>query len=267
MVRIPTQLAQTTRSYAISVQPPIEWEGKRLPRRFDERKTFLYNQYARLLASSSSSPILFLEHTNFRAQSLIKLRRDIAAASTQHVPTLSGNISTKDTPAKLSVITTSLFGVALRDYAPLDQKASKEIEKMVKGGLAVLTLPTLNPPQLQAIVRALERAVPPKVAQTPEELAKEASAEADAYVPGRRQKRIRKRYTPELTVLGAIIEGRVFSVQGVKDVAGLPTLETLHAQIVGLLSSPATQLAAVLSEASGGRLARTLEGFKKGLEG
>jgi hypothetical protein len=36
--------------------------------------------------------------------------------------------------------------------------------------------------------------------------------------------------------------------------------------LVGLLSSPATQLAMTLSEASGGRLARTLEGLKKGLE-
>ena len=49
-------------------------------------------------------------------------------------------------------------------------------------------------------------------------------------------------------------------------VAKLPTLDTLRAQLVGLLSAPATQLAMVLSEASGGKLARTLEGLKKSLE-
>jgi ribosomal protein L10 len=55
-------------------------------------------------------------------------------------------------------------------------------------------------------------------------------------------------------------------MEGVRDVSKLPTLDTLRAQIVGLLSSPAVQLAAILSEASGGKLARTLEGLKKGLE-
>jgi ribosomal protein L10 len=67
-------------------------------------------------------------------------------------------------------------------------------------------------------------------------------------------------------LLGALIEGRVFVAEGVRDVAKLPTLDTLRAQIVGLLQSPAVQLALVLQEASGGRLARTLEGLKKGLE-
>jgi hypothetical protein len=44
---------------------------------------------------------------------------------------------------------------------------------------------------------------------------------------------------------------------------GCRCLGMLQAQIVGLLSSPGMQLAAVLSEASGGKLARTLEGLKK----
>jgi ribosomal protein L10 len=78
--------------------------------------------------------------------------------------------------------------------------------------------------------------------------------------------RVRPVLTPELVVMGALIERRVFGMEGVRDVSKLPTLDTLRAQIVGLLSSPAVQLAAVLSEASGGKLARTLEGLKKGLE-
>jgi len=66
--------------------------------------------------------------------------------------------------------------------------------------------------------------------------------------------------------MGALIEGRVFKAPDVQEVAKLPTLVTLHAQIVGLLSSPATQLAGVLSQAGGGQLVRTLAGFQKGLE-
>jgi len=49
-------------------------------------------------------------------------------------------------------------------------------------------------------------------------------------------------------------------------VSKLPTLDTLRAQVVGLLSAPASQLAMILGEASGGKLARTLEGLKIGLE-
>jgi hypothetical protein len=73
-------------------------------------------------------------------------------------------------------------------------------------------------------------------------------------------KQLRKVHEPELALMGALIEGRVYKSEGVNEVARLPTLGTLQAQIVGLLSSPSAQLAAVLSEASGGKLARTLEG-------
>ena len=62
------------------------------------------------------------------------------------------------------------------------------------------------------------------------------------------------------------MEGRVFVKSGLEQVAKLPTLDTVRAQIVGLLSAPAAQLSGVLSMASGGQLARTLEGLKKGLE-
>jgi ribosomal protein L10 len=66
--------------------------------------------------------------------------------------------------------------------------------------------------------------------------------------------------------LGALIEGRFFGPPRLHEVARLPTLDTLRAQIVGLLGSHAIQLAGVLSEAGGGKLARTLQGLKKGLE-
>jgi len=79
-------------------------------------------------------------------------------------------------------------------------------------------------------------------------------------------KRIRPILVPELKVVGALLEGKVFTREGVDEVGKLPTLQTLREQLVGLISSPGMQLAAVLSEAGGGRLARTLEGLKKGLE-
>ena len=197
---------------------------------------------------------------------MIKLRREVAAAALPKGTQLSmlDASSADSTIPHISIIRSSIFGVALRSYAPIDEATTRQIAKMAGGGgLAVLSLPTLDPPKLNAILRAMERAVPAKKANA---ATAKKGAEDDGFVPGRKLKRQRPMLDPELVVLGALIEGRVFGLDRVKDVAKLPTLETLRAQIVGLLSSPAVQLASVLGEASGGKLARTLEGLKKGLE-
>lgn len=164
------------------------------------------------------------------------------------------------------MMNTSLFGVALRDFQPLDEEITKQLAKIVEGGLAVLTFPTLDPPQLNAILRALSRAVPPRKPKTQQEIEQEKKDAEASFVPGRRPKRQRPTPVPDLKLVGALIEGRLFKAEDVQDVAQLPTLDTLRAQLVGLLSAPAMQLAMVLSEASGGKLARTLEGYKKSLE-
>ncbi|KAH9996528.1 hypothetical protein BJV77DRAFT_987521 [Russula vinacea] len=262
------------RSYSVSVKPPRVYENKPSPRVYSEKKTFLYHQYLRLLQSTAHSPLIFLQHNKFSVPRLIKLRKEISQAASRHAtppPSLT-NPSPHSVQAALplptlSVIRTSLFGVALRDFAPIDTETSDKIAQTVQGGLAVLSLPVFNPPQLQAILRALARSAPRPKPPTAEELKQAAALEAqDPPNPGRRVKRLRKIHEPELALMGALIEGRVFKAEGVNEVARLPTLGTLQAQIVGLLSSPGAQLAAVLSEASGGKLARTLEGFKKSLE-
>ncbi|KAH7915680.1 hypothetical protein BJ138DRAFT_1054147 [Hygrophoropsis aurantiaca] len=266
-ISLPPLTQIPARSYVVSVKPPRIYEGKAAPRRYDVRKTFLLNQYTRMLEASEHSPIIFLQHTNFTAQRLQKLRRDISAAVTRHALSLSLPTPAPITaePPTLTIMRTSLFGVALREFAPMDAHTTSEIAGLVKGGLAVLTLPSLNPPQIDAIIRALDRAVPPKKASASGEQSKEKAEDPD-FIPGRKPQRIKPNLTPELTVMGGLIERRVFSMEGVRSVSKLPTLDTLRAQIVGLLSSPAMQLAMVLSEASGGKLARTLEGLKKGLE-
>ncbi|KAI5120785.1 hypothetical protein M0805_002412 [Coniferiporia weirii] len=257
----------SVRNYAISVQAPRIWPGKAETRVFDERKTYLYNQFTSLLGRASSEPLLFIQHKNFKASGMIKLRREIVSAAMPKKTVLSllDIPPSADTLPQLNVIRTSIFGVALRHYAPLDERATSEIAKMASGGsLAVLSLPSLDPPALHAVLRALERSVPKK--KKDDGQAKNKSLDDEGRVPGRKLKRQRPILDPELELLGALIEGRVFGVEKVKDVAKLPTLDTLRAQIVGLLSSPAVQLAMVLGEASGGKLARTLEGLKKGLE-
>lgn len=149
----------------------------------------------------------------------------------------------------------------------MDRETAQGIVKIASGGgLAVLTLPHLNPPQLNAVLNTLSRAVPPRIPKTAAEIEQERKLAEAAFVPGRRPKRQRPEPIPELKLRGALIEGRLMGVREVQEVAKLPTLETLRAQLVGLISAPSAQITAVLSQASGGKLARTLEGLKKSLE-
>ncbi|KXN85706.1 50S ribosomal protein L10 [Leucoagaricus sp. SymC.cos] len=167
----------------------------------------------------------------------------------------------------LTVVRTSILGAVLRDLPGVNRSSVKRMLKDTKGSFALLSFPNFHPPQLKAALRAMEKSVPSKPPKTPEELAQELSEKnADPVTPGRRMKRVRQIRTPELKLVGALVEGKVFLKEGVDGVSKLPTLETLQAQLVGLLGSPASQLAAILGQASGGALARTLEGFKKGLE-
>jgi len=256
-----------TRSYAISVKTPRALPGKQLPRVFKDKKAFQYNWYRNILEDSLNGPLLFLHHKQFSAQRLIKLRQDIITSS-RPKPSLASPTPTPIPPAPtLTVIRTSIFGAALRDFPDINLE---EVDRMLNGtvgNFAVLSLPTFDPPVLNAVLRAMDRGVPPRAPKTPEEIKKELDEKnADPETPGRRVKRMRKILHPELQLIGALIEGRVFLPEGVRDVSKLPTLSTLRAQIVGLLSAPATQLAGVLTEASGGRLVRTLEGLRKGLE-
>jgi len=169
-------------------------------------------------------------------------------------------------------VNTGLLGVALREHLDIDVKQKRAFAKLVNpGSLAILSLPSLHPPQLAALVRILERSVPPKKpppTPTERKAAEEAARLAiiENPTPGRRPKRVSPNLPPELELKGALIEGRLFVRKKLDDVAKLPTLDTLRGQLLGLISAPAMQLAGVLNEAGGAQLARTLKGFRKGLE-
>lgn len=263
------RIPSTTRSYAVSLDPPQRLVGKKYPRAFKDKKAFQYNWYTNILRTNADSPIIFLQHEDFSAERLRKLRLDIMKAAQRATPTLESPVPNAPVPLPtLTVVRTAILGAALRDLPGVNKSSVKKMVKDTKGSFALLTLPNFHPPQLKAVLQAMSKTVPPKPPKTQKEIEQELEAKnADPVTPGRRMKRIREKRTPDLKVVGAFVEGRVFLPEGIEDVSKLPTLETLRAQIVGLLSSPAAQLAAVLSQASGGQLARTLEGFKKGLEG
>jgi large subunit ribosomal protein L10 len=76
------------------------------------------------------------------------------------------------------------------------------------------------------------------------------------------------RYAKEhekFTVKGGVTDGQFLSADGVEAISQLPNREVLRAQLLGLLSRPATQMASMLAE-SGVRLARLLDSRKSQLE-
>jgi large subunit ribosomal protein L10 len=76
------------------------------------------------------------------------------------------------------------------------------------------------------------------------------------------------RYAKEhgkFTVKGGVSDGQFLSAAAVEAISQLPSREALRAQLLGLLSRPASQLASLLAE-PGARLARLMDSRKSQLE-
>lgn len=260
------------REYAVSVSPSKVYPRKKMPRQYSVRKTFLFDMYSRLL--DTDSPLLLLAHKNFTTPGLIRLRRDIDSLKPAPAsPSLElANTAAVPPVPQFMVVQSGLLGVALRENVHLDLKTKRTLAHVASpGALAILSLPSLHPPQLAALFRILTRAVPPKKPPlTPEQwLAAEEEARLAVLenpTPGRRKKRVRPNLPPELELKGALIEKRLFLREELDAISKLPSMETLQGQLLGLINTPAMQIAGVLSQASGGQLTRTLDGFRNGLE-
>ena len=68
-------------------------------------------------------------------------------------------------------------------------------------------------------------------------------------------------YVAECVHVGAL-GTQTLDASGVKALAELPSLETLRAQLVGLIQTPATRIAGIL-QAPGGQVARVLAAYAK----
>ena len=69
----------------------------------------------------------------------------------------------------------------------------------------------------------------------------------------------------KLDVVGALVEGRVFSAEQVKQLADMPSRETLLSQLAGTIQSPIARLAGALQTPLS-TLAGALESYQKKLE-
>ena len=66
----------------------------------------------------------------------------------------------------------------------------------------------------------------------------------------------------KFVILGGALGVQTLNPDGVKALSELPSLETLRAQLLGLLQTPATRIAGVL-QAPGGQLARVFAAYAK----
>jgi large subunit ribosomal protein L10 len=66
----------------------------------------------------------------------------------------------------------------------------------------------------------------------------------------------------KFVILGGALGGQTLTPDGVKALSELPSLETLRAQLLGLMQTPATRIAGVL-QAPGSQLARVFSAFAK----
>lgn len=64
----------------------------------------------------------------------------------------------------------------------------------------------------------------------------------------------------KLTIVGGALGEKVLDVAGVQQLAQLPSLDELRAQLIGVINAPATKVAGVL-QAPGGQLARVLGAY------
>lgn len=74
-----------------------------------------------------------------------------------------------------------------------------------------------------------------------------ADAPAVAKVLGDLTKEFEK-----LSVVGGVLSGKAIDANQVKDLASMPSMDTLRAQIIGMLSSPQTGIVGALNAAVGG---------------
>jgi large subunit ribosomal protein L10 len=64
----------------------------------------------------------------------------------------------------------------------------------------------------------------------------------------------------KLVILGGVLNGQVLGVDGVNNLAKLPSLDELRGKLVGMISTPATRIAGVL-QAPAGKLARVIGAY------
>ncbi|ORY52716.1 hypothetical protein BCR35DRAFT_310608 [Leucosporidium creatinivorum] len=213
------------------------------------RKSVLFASHLHLLQSNPL--VLFLRPGDFSAQEYRQLRAAISALP------LASPDSLPPAKPKLTVLRPGLLPALLR-HPSLQQSKTTQLNTSylsspshLKGPLAVLTASSLSPTLLNSLLPILSQ-----FSSTPSPNAPPLDPKAKNSTP-----------TPErLQLLSGLFEGtKALDEQATAQVAKLPELDVLRAQIVGLLTAPGARITGVLGQRAF-EVARTLEGLKAGLE-
>lgn len=139
----------------------------------------------------------------------------------------------------------------------------QEFWKLTKGGpLLIIHAKKLSPPLLPKILSVVDKSTGFKPSQAAPPPTPFSTAEALENPPPM----LPVPMNPKLSLVGAVLDGTVMDYQAVRTLGTMPGLDTLRAQVLGVLGAPASQIAAVLGAASGGQLSRTLQGFEQSLK-
>ena len=195
------------------------------------RKALLFKAHSQLLSASALA--VFLRPSDFSAQEWSNLRLAL---------------SLHDPQAKLTVLRPGLLPALLRSpkFTLFDQT---QLSSHLSGPLAVLTLPSLDPPSFSKLLSTLDT-----VSTTP-------GPKETTHDPKSKSKRI---VIQRLALLSTLVHNRAFDSIQTKQLAKLPTLPVLHSQIIGLLGTSSRSLVGIVAARSQ-EVTRTLQGFKEGL--
>lgn len=200
---------------------------------YTERKAILYQSYNQILDDTPA--ILLFQPNNLTMSELGKIRRAIAA-----IPSTSPEHN-----ATLTIVRTGILSAVVNNRKNF--QSAEALGSLLSGPLALVTCPNFSPAHVGKILQAINKALgqrPPVAVQ-------------GAFPVNAR-----------LMLLGGLFErDTVVSAQEVAEIAKLPELSTLHAQLVGLLESSGSQLVGTLQSAAGGSLVRTLKGLENNLKG
>ncbi|PVF98164.1 hypothetical protein CPB86DRAFT_381859 [Serendipita vermifera] len=251
---------------------PVFWRKGLNPtspeRKFSPLKMHLYAHYGDILEQNSL--LLLLSLRDIPSSTLSKLRRELfnttlprTASNPFGVP--KGSDVTRNPPI-CEAVRSHMFLAAMRRDESV-KGVQKKTVPLLQGPIAILSLPTLDPDHLSAILKVLDRSLPKPTA--PQQASTSRREDDLLTMPppgGGGVGKVKPPPVPSLTILGGLVEGRLFLLDTLREVTKLPPLKVLHSQIVGLLTSPASQLAGILGQAAGGQVVRTLEGFRRSLE-
>ncbi|GAA5912341.1 hypothetical protein JCM8208_003331 [Rhodotorula glutinis] len=218
------------------------------------RKQLLFRQHEHLLTANPL--VLFLRPSDFSAHEWRALRANLAQLPPSPVPSSSSSSSSSPSPSppaplSLTVLRPGLLPALLRSPSSPVALALDPTHlaspSHLQGPLAVLTAPVVDPPTLSRVLALVHT-----FSRTPKP---DSAPPAPGAPPVER-----------LALLSALVDRQAATVERTHAVANMPTLEVLRAQLVGLVQAPGSRIVGVVG-ARAGELARTLEGFKLGLEG